>query len=205
DEIEEQFARSIVNMASYYHQCFHTSESVLLQQLKQLANERFWFAQNTINHLSTKNDDLHYQYLFEQMQEHSLLKVWRVNSINIETQTIIHIERQIHPQKMTLDYIQPQLLRASIFEHYVKTNQIDLCYQSKRVGPLTKTINEYFELIQQIDPLNDNINSSSSISEDLRKLSSGSNQLSIIYSSVRKISELRDILQFMTDKVFNQL
>ncbi|CAF0816440.1 unnamed protein product [Rotaria sordida] len=182
-------SKSISNMLLYYHQCIHTSESILIEKLQRLAYDRFWFT-NNYEIISTTN---HLHFLFEQMIEHPLMHIWNINTINLGTQIIIHIQRKIHDQQKFL--LLHQIEQASIFEHYVQTNHIDLCYQSTRVGSLANTLKEYNELL--ISTL---ISSNSSINDDLYYLISNKNSLPIIYSSVRCPNDLRDLIQYMLDK-----
>ena len=181
--------QSISNMLLYYNQCTHTSESVLLQELRQLAHDRFWFT-NDYEITSTSN---HLYFLFEQMIEHPLLRIWNINTINLGTQVIIHIQRQTQDQQ-TL-FSGHQIEQARLFEHYVRKHQIDLCYQSARVGPLANTLEEYKQLL--IFSFADN---NSTLSDDLHRLITNTDPLPIIHSSVRHPNDLRDLIQFMLDK-----
>jgi hypothetical protein len=176
-------------MLLYYHQCLHTSESVLLKELEQLAHDRFWFT-NNYEIISTEN---HLDYFFEQMIEHPLMNIWNINTINFGTQVIIHIQRQIQDQQKI--FVKHQIEQASLFEHYVRKNQIDLCYQSSRVGPLSNTLREYSELL-----ISSLTYSNSSLTDDLHELLSNKYSLPIIYSSVRRPNDLKDLIQFMLDK-----
>ncbi|CAF1158867.1 unnamed protein product [Adineta ricciae] len=181
--------QSISNMLLYYNQCIHTSESVLLQQLHQLAHDRFWFT-NNYEIISTTN---HLYFLFEQMIEHPLLHIWNVNTINFHTQIILHIQRQIQDQQTLFSTL--QIEQASLFEHYVENNQINLCYQSPRVGPLANTLKEYQQLLTFSFPF-----TNSTMSDDLHRLISDQDSLPIIHSSVKRSSDLRDLIQFILDK-----
>jgi hypothetical protein len=176
-------------MFLYYHQCLHTSESVLLQELQQLAHDHFWFT-NNYEIISTSN---HLDFLFEQMIEHPLMRIWNINTINLGTQIIIHIQRRIQNQEKVL--FLHQIEQASLFEHYVRTNHIDLCYQSSRVGPLANTLKEYNELL-----ISSLIYSNSTINDDLHDLISNKDSLPIIYSSIKRPNDLHDLIQFMLDK-----
>jgi hypothetical protein len=73
------------------------------------------------------------------------MRIWNINTINLGTQIIIHIQRRIQNQEKVL--FLHQIEQASLFEHYVRTNHIDSCYQSSRVGPLANTLKEYNELL----------------------------------------------------------
>src|SRR5690349_4037141 len=64
---EYNLSRSISNMFLYYHQCLHTSETVLIEELKQLTYEHFWF---------TNNYEINIDFLFEQMIKHPLMRIW---------------------------------------------------------------------------------------------------------------------------------
>lgn len=186
---ENILSRSVSNMFLYYHQCFHTSESVLLEELQQLAHDRFWFT-NNYEIISTTN---HLDLFFEQMIEHPLMHIWNINTINLGTQIIIHIQKQI--QNLDKFFSTHQIEQASLFEHYVRTNHIDLCYQSSRVGPLSNTLKEYNELL-----ISSLIYSNSSINDDLSNLITNQNTLPIIYSSIKYSNELKDLIQFMLDR-----
>ncbi|CAF2407317.1 unnamed protein product [Rotaria sp. Silwood2] len=182
-------SQSISNMLLYYHQCTHTSESVLIEELQRLAYDRFWFTNNY--EIISTTDHLH--FLFEQMIEHPLMRIWNINTINLGTQIIIHIQRKIQDQQKFL--LIHQIEQASIFEHYVRKNHIDLCYQSTRVGSLANTLKEYNEL------LTSTLTSSNfSINDDLHRLISNKESLPIIYSSIRRPNDLRDLIHFMLDK-----
>ncbi|CAF3536820.1 unnamed protein product [Adineta steineri] len=186
---QNNLSQSISNMFLYYNQCIHTSESLLLEELRQLAHDRFWFTNNyeityTTNHL---------HFLFEQMIEHPLMHIWNINTINLGTQIIVHIQRKTQDQQTSFQthYIE----QASLFEHYVKKHHIDLCYQSSRVGPLANTLKEYKQLLTlSLSYTN------STISDDLHNLLAEKNSLPIIYSSVRHPNDLGDLIQFMLDK-----
>ncbi|UJR33154.1 hypothetical protein I4U23_020611 [Adineta vaga] len=186
---EHDLNQSISNMFLYYNQCIHTSETVLLQQLNQLAHDRFWFT-NNYEIISTTN---HLYFLFEQMIEHPLLHIWNMNTINLNTQIIIHIQRQIQDQQTLFSL--HQIEQASLFEHYVQKNRINLCYQSSRVGPLANTLKEYKQLLTfSLSYTN------ATISDDLHQLISKSYSLPLIYSSVKRSNDLRDLIQFILDK-----
>jgi hypothetical protein len=176
-------------MFLYYNQCIHTSESVLLEELQQLAHDRFWFTNND-EITSTTN---HLDFLFQQMIEHPLMRIWNINTINLGTQIIIHIQRQIQDQQIF--FLFHQIEQATLFEHYVRKHHIDLCYQSSRVGPLANTLKEYKELL-----ISSLLYSNSTISDDLHRLIANQDSLPIIYSSVRRSNDLRDLIQFMLDK-----
>jgi hypothetical protein len=177
-------------MLLYYHQCIHTSESVLLEQLHQLAYDRFWFT-NNYEIISTHH---HLDFLFEQMIEHPLMRIWNINTINLGTQIIIHIQRRIQNHEKLL--FLHQIEQANLFEDYVRTNQIDLCYRSSRVGSLSNTIKEYNELLISLVSSSTN----SSINDDLHHLIINQDSLPIIYSSIKHSNELKDFIQFMLDK-----
>ncbi|CAF1516819.1 unnamed protein product [Rotaria magnacalcarata] len=185
----QNLSQSTSNMLLYYRQCIHTSESVLIDDLKRLAYDRFWFT-NNYEIISTRN---HLHFLFEQMIEHPLMGIWNVNTINLGTLIIIHIQRKIHDQQKFL--LLHQIEQAGIFEHYVQKNHIDLCYQSARVGPLANTLKEYNDLLSSTL-----VSSESSINDDLHSLISKRDPLPIVYSSVRRPNDLRDLIQFMLDK-----
>jgi len=176
-------------MFLYYHQCLHTSEIVLLKELEQLAHDHFWFT-NTYEIISTIN---HLDFLFEQMIEHPLMRIWNINTINLDTQIIIHIQRQIQNQEKF--FFLYQIEQATLFEYYVRTNHIDLCYQSSRVGPLANTLKEYNQLL-----ISSIIYSNSSINDDLHYLISNQNILPIIYSSIKHSNDLNNLIKFMLDK-----
>ncbi|CAF0744225.1 unnamed protein product [Rotaria sp. Silwood1] len=182
-------SQSISNMLLYYHQCVHTSESVLIEELQRLAYDHFWFTNNY--EIISTTDHLH--FLFEQMIEHPLMHIWNINTINLGTQIIIHIQRKIQDQQKFL--LIHQIEQASLFEHYVRKNHINLCYQSARVGPLANTLKEYSELLTSTLT-----SSNSSINDDLHHLISNEESLPIVYSSVRRPNDLRDLIQFMLDQ-----
>lgn len=186
---ENLLSRSVSNMLLYYHQCLHTSESVLLEELQQLAHDRFWFT-NNYEIISTTN---HLDLFFEQMIEHPLMRIWNINTINLGTQIIIHIQKQIqNPEKL---FVIHQIEQASLFENYVRTNHIDLCSRSSRVGSLSNTLKEYNELL-----ISSLIYSNSSIHDDLKILTTNQYKLPIIYSSIKYSNDLKDFIQFMLDK-----
>jgi hypothetical protein len=182
-------------MLRYYHQCIHTSESVLLAQLHQLAYDRFWFT-NNYEILSTNH---HFDFLFEQMIEHPLMHIWNINTINLGTQIIIHIQRRIENHENFFRI--HQIEQASLFENYLQINHIDLCYQSLRVGRLSNTLKEYNELLISLISLSSN----SSINDDLHRLMTENDFLPIIYSSIKYSYELKDLIQFMLDKNIIQI
>lgn len=180
-------------MLTYYHQCIHTSESVLIEEMQRLAYDRFWFT-NNYEITSTTN---HLHFLFEQMLEHPLMRIWNINTINLGTQIIIHIQRKIQDQQNFL--LMHQIEQATIFENYLQKNHIDLCHQSTRVGPLSNTLREYNELL--ISTL---LPSNSSVNDDLHRLISNIDPLPIIYSSITSSNDLRHLIQFMLDKYMIQ-
>ncbi|CAF3714202.1 unnamed protein product [Rotaria socialis] len=127
------------------------------------------------------------------MIEHPLMGIWNVKTINLGTQIIIHIQRKIQDQQKFL--LLHQIEQASIFEHYVQKNHIDLCYQSALVGPLANTLQEYNDLLTSTL-----VSSESSINDDLHSLILKRDSLPIVYSSVRRPNDLRDLIQSMLDK-----
>lgn len=182
-------SESLGNMLLYYDQCVHTSKSALLHELRQLARDRFWFT-NSYEITSTSN---HLYFLFEHMIEHPLLRIWNINTINLGTQMIIHIQRKTQDlQSLFSDH---QIEQARLFEHYVRKNQIDLCYQSPRVGPLANTLREYKQLLTFSF-----VDVNSTTGDDLHRLLANRDPLPIIHSSVRHPSDLRDFVQFMLEK-----
>jgi hypothetical protein len=122
------------------------------------------------------------------------MRIWNINTINLGTQVIIHIQRRIQNQEK-ISFVH-QVAQASLFEDYLRTNQIDLCYQSSRVGRLSNTLKEYNELLISLV----SISSNSSINDDLHRLIIDQEPLSIIYSSIKYSHELKDLIQFMLDK-----
>ena len=182
-------SQSVSNMLLFYHQCLHTSEADLLGQVQQLARDQFWF---------TKHDQItsstHLQYLFQQMLDHPLMRIWNMNIINLGTQTIIHIQRHSQDHD-SLASIHQRMDQATLFEDYVRKRRIDLCPPSSRAGSLAATLREYNELL-----ISSQLSSNSSISDDLHDLISNHSSLPILRSSARRPNDLRDLIQYMFDR-----
>ena len=172
------FSHSLSNMFLFYHQCLHTSQTHLLDQLHTSLSEHFSFT-----------SDHHFDILFEQMLAHPLMHLWNTNSINLGTQTIIHIERQIQNQEKI--FLLHQMEQAILFEEYLHHHQIHLCSLSS----LSKTLKDYQELI-----LTSLTFSNASIHDDLDRLLNNDHSLPIIYSAIKRSNELKDFIQILFDK-----
>ena len=163
-------------MFHFYHQCHHTSQVDLLNQLQDLISDRFDFCHGL--------DSTYFQ--------HSFMQVWNMNTIYLDTQIIIHIQRQIvNHQENFYDFEQ-----ARLFENYLRQNQIDFCSQSTRLNNLTNTIRQYSDLLNSFFFLSSN----SSINDDLHELINNQRSLPIFYSSIKQTNELKDFLQFLLDR-----
>ena len=171
-------SHSISNMFLFYHQCLHTSKSSLLER----------FHRFVIEHFSFQSLD-HFDLLFQHMLEHPLMHLWTINQINLGTQTIIHIQRQMINQEKI--FVLHQIERALLFEDYLRQHQIDLCSSIS----LAQTLQEYQQLI-----LTSLTFSNVSINDDLERLLNNETSLPIVYSSIKRSTELKDFIQILFDK-----
>ena len=182
-------SQSTSNMLLYYHQCHQTSSVVLNEQLQILIDHHFWFT-----HLN-EDQSIPSDPIFSQMLNHPLMQIWNMNPINLGTQMIIHIQRQIQDQEKLFAEQQHQMEQAILFEEYLHRHDIDLCYSSARVGSLENTLKQYNQLL--ITSLSE---SNLSISDDLEQLLSNENSLPIIHSSIRRPTDLHHLIQFIIDR-----
>ena len=176
-------------MLLFYHQCLHTSESDLLGQIQQLARDHFSFTNQ-----DPTDSSAHLEYLFQQMLDHSLMRIWNMNIIYLGTQTIIHIQRQSQDHDSLIS-IPQQMDQAMLFEDYVRKHRVDICPSSSRAGSLAITVKEFSELLISSQP-----SSNSSVSDDLHYLISNLSALPILHSSARRSNDLRDLIQYMLDR-----
>lgn len=178
DSPSTNFSHSLSNMFLFYHQCLHTSPAHLFDQLHTFLSEHFSFTH-----------DQHFDDLFEQMLAHPLMHLWNTNSINLGTQTIIHIQRQIQNQEKI--FLLHQIEQATLFEDYLRHHQIHLCSPSS----LSATLKEYQELI-----LTSLAFSNASIHDDLDRLLNNDQSRLFIHSAIKRSNELKDFIQILFDK-----
>jgi hypothetical protein len=178
-------------MLLYYHQCLHTSHSVLVEQIVQFTNQHMRF----INDQSSMSSSIDFQYIFQQMFAHPLMRVWNINTIDLGTQIILHIQRQIQIQEK-FTRMEYQIDQVRLFEQYAHNYRVELCLQSSRIHPLSRSVRQYQDLFIS-SLLTD---SNSSIVDDIDNLLSNRTLMPMIYSSIRHVTDLYDLIQFIVER-----